>query len=408
MHPSTDLAIIGGGAAGLAAAVTANECGDRVTIFEQGNTIGRKIAASGSGRCNLMNSGISKFYGDTSFAEKVLEHCPRQRLIRYWKNLGIYLNEETEGRMYPSTFRSGTVTDAYRIFLKSSGTNVLLQTGIREIRKEGGFFRIFSDNREYTASRVLIACGGAANPRLGGNESGYRLLKSFGHAVISPEPALCPLKTDAKSISGLAGIRVKCRAVLKDSNGKSLRSEQGEALFTENGISGICIMQFARFAAAGDRIELDLVHRVFSDQEELYKALIQRQKYTAMFAPEILLNTLLAPKLSYAVLKQSGIEMKNRKAGDLSSEEIRMIADRCRKYTVSVTGNCGFEEAQVTAGGADCTAFDPETMRSRLVKGLHAAGEVLNVDGDCGGFNLMFATAGGILAGLNGRRETEI
>ena len=274
MHPSTDLAIIGGGAAGLAAAVTANECGDRVTIFEQGNTIGRKIAASGSGRCNLMNSGISKFYGDTSFAEKVLEHCPRQRLIRYWKNLGIYLNEETEGRMYPSTFRSGTVTDAYRIFLKSSGTNVLLQTGIREIRKEGGFFRIFSDNREYTASRVLIACGGAANPRLGGNESGYRLLKSFGHAVISPEPALCPLKTDAKSISGLAGIRVKCRAVLKDSNGKSLRSEQGEALFTENGISGICIMQFARFAAAGDRIELDLVHRVFSDQEELYKALI--------------------------------------------------------------------------------------------------------------------------------------
>ena len=232
----TDLAIIGGGAAGLAAAVTAHECGDRVTIFEQGNTIGRKIAASGNGRCNLMNSGTPRFYGDAAFAEKVLGHCPQKRLTRYWRYLGIYLNEETEGRMYPSTFRSGTVNDAYRIRLKSAGTTVLLQTRISEIRKEGKIFRIFSDDREYTASRVLIACGGAASPKLGGNDSGYRLLRSFGHNVISPAPALCPLKTDAKSICGLAGIRVKCRASLKDVNGKTLRSEQGEALFTENGI----------------------------------------------------------------------------------------------------------------------------------------------------------------------------
>ena len=157
----TDLAIIGGGAAGLAAAVTAHECGDRVTIFEQGNTIGRKIAASGNGRCNLMNSGTPRFYGDAAFAEKVLGHCPQKRLTRYWRYLGIYLNEETEGRMYPSTFRSGTVNDAYRIRLKSAGTTVLLQTRISEIRKEGKIFRIFSDDREYTASRVLIACGGA-------------------------------------------------------------------------------------------------------------------------------------------------------------------------------------------------------------------------------------------------------
>ena len=404
----TDLAIIGGGAAGLAAAVTAHECGDRVTIFEQGNTIGRKIAASGNGRCNLMNSGTPRFYGDAAFAEKVLGHCPQKRLTRYWRYLGIYLNEETEGRMYPSTFRSGTVNDAYRIRLKSVGTTVLLQTRISEIRKEGKIFRIFSDDREYTASRVLIACGGAASPKLGGNDSGYRLLRSFGHNVISPAPALCPLKTDAKSICGLAGIRVKCRASLKDVNGKTLRSEQGEALFTENGISGICIMQLSRFASAGSRIELDLLHRVFSDQDELCKELLKRQEYTEMFAPETLLSSILAPKLSYAVLKQAGIEMKNRKAGDLTPGEIRTIADRCRKYTVYVAGSCGLEEAQVTAGGADCTMFDPETMQSSLVDGLFAAGEVLNVDGDCGGYNLMFATASGILAGLNGRKETVI
>ena len=167
-------------------------------------------------------------------------------------------------------------------------------------------------------------------------------------------------------------------------------------------------MQLSRFASAGSRIELDLLHRVFSDQDELCKELLKRQEYTEMFAPETLLSSILAPKLSYAVLKQAGIEMKNRKAGDLTPGEIRTIADRCRKYTVYVAGSCGLEEAQVTAGGADCTMFDPETMQSSLVDGLFAAGEVLNVDGDCGGYNLMFATASGILAGLNGRKETVI
>ncbi len=403
----TDLAIVGGGAAGLAAAVSANECGDHVTIFEQGNTIGRKIAASGNGRCNLMNNGLLRYYGDKTFAGKVLRQCTQEQLIRYWKHLGIYLNEETEGRLYPSTFRSGTVTDAYRIRLKSAGTDVLLHKKISKIRKEGDVFRIFSDDMEYTASRVLIACGGAASPKLGGNESGYCLLKSFGHDVINPEPALCPLKTDSKSISGLAGIRVKCKAILKSINGKELDSREGEALFTGNGISGICIMQLARFASAGCRIELDLLHRVFSNAEDLYRELLQRQEYTSHFPPEILLSSLLPPKLSYAVLKQAGIEIKNRNIGDLIPGEIRAIAEKCRNYTVCVTGNCGLEEAQVTAGGADCISFDPGTMRSLLVNGLHAAGEVLNVDGDCGGFNLMFATASGILAGLNGRKGTE-
>ena len=408
MQPTTDFAVIGGGAAGLAAAVSAAACGDRVTVFERGSAIGRKISASGSGRCNLMNNGLHRYFGDADFSGKVLECCPKDRLIRYWKALGIYLAEEADGRMYPSTFRSGTVTDAYKIRLKSCGAEILLQTDIMEVVKDNHTFILKTNNGEYFSRRLLIACGGAASPKLGGCCGGYDLLKAFGHKIHQIRPALCPLKTDAKSISGLSGIRVKCIAALKNSKGDLIRKEQGEALFTETGISGICIMQLTRFATEGDRIELDLLGRVFPDTEELYSVLLQRQQQTAVFPPETLLNTLLAPRLSYAVMKQAGIGMKNRKAGDLSREEIRAVAEKCRSYALIVTGNGGMEEAQVTAGGAECNEFDPGTMQSLIVPGRYAAGEVLNVDGDCGGFNLMFATAGGILAGLNGREGADL
>lgn len=408
MQRAADFAVIGGGAAGLAAAVSAAACGDHVKVFERGSAIGRKIAASGNGRCNLMNSGIPRYFGDIWFAEKVFEYFPKERIIRYWKELGIYLSEEAEGRLYPSTFRSITVTDAYRIRLKSSCTEVLLQTDVREVITTGHSFILKTNNGEYEAKRVLVASGGAANPKLGGSSGGYGLLKTFGHKIHPVKPALCPLKTDAKSVSGLAGIRAKCIAVLKNNKGDTLHSEQGEILFTENGISGICIMQLARFASAGDRIELNLLSRVFSDPEDLYHALLYRQKQIAEFAPETLLKSLLAPRLSYAVMKQAGIEMKDRVAGDLSRDEIRAVSEKCRNYTLTVTGSCGMEDAQVTAGGAACDEFDPATMQSLIVSGLHAAGEVLDVDGDCGGFNLMFATAGGILAGLNGREGAEL
>ena len=148
---------------------------------------------------------------------------------------------------------------------------------------------------------------------------------------------------------------------------------------------------------------LDLIGRVIPDPNELIRMLIRRQKQVSDFPPETLLTGILVPRLSYAVLKQAGIEIKGRKAGDLSESEIRAVAEKCRSYTLTVTGSRGMEEAQVTAGGADCGEFNPENMESLLVHGLYAAGEVLNVDGDCGGFNLMFATASGILAGLNGR-----
>ena len=404
MTETFDFAVIGGGAAGLAASIAAAECGDRTAVFEKNNAIGRKISASGNGRCNLMNSGKLKYFGDSAFAEEVFRHFSQEKLKAFWAESGMRLSEESEGRMYPCTFQSSTVTDAFKIRMKTSGVKTFLQCPVESVHKDKDFFLLETGQGTFQARRILIACGGVACPKLGGSESGYSLLESFGHRILPLQAALCPLTTDPKSISGLGGIRVKGGVTLKDSDGVVLQKETGEILFTETGISGICVMQTARIAKPGHIIELDLAGRIFQDEDKLVRVLKKRQKQISDFPPEVLLSGILVPKLAYAVLKQAGIEMKGRKAGDPGPDEIRKIARKCFGYRLTVTGNRGMEEAQVTAGGADCSEFDPGTMESYSVGGLHAAGEVLNVDGDCGGFNLMFATASGILAGLNGRK----
>lgn len=406
MYEIYDFAIIGGGASGLAAAVSAAACGDRVLVLEKNSSLGRKIAASGNGRCNLMNSGSLKYFGDSVFSRKVFENCPAEMLFRYWDEIGICLCEESEKRIYPSTLHSSTVIDAYKIRLKADGVDVRLQTEVRDIAECEHSFLIHSENNSFKASRILIACGGPASPRLGGTDCGIHFLARFGHTIFPVKPALCPLTTDMKSISGLSGIRVKCSVRLKSLAGEILSHEEGEVLFTDYGISGICAMQTARFAEPGSHLELDLTGRIFPDSDELISVLIRRQKQIGDFPPETLLTGFLVPKLSYAVMKQAGIEMKGRTVRDLSVTELRNIVRTCRSYTLRISGCRGIEDAQVTAGGADCSEFCPGTMQSLLINGLFAAGEVLNVDGDCGGYNLMFATASGILAGLNGRKGT--
>ena len=406
MQKVYDLAVIGGGAAGLAGAVSAAACGDKVLLIEKNNQIGRKIGASGNGRCNLMNIHSPRYYGDSHFAEQVLDNYPKEKLIRYWNRLGIQLSEEDEGRIYPCTYSSSTITDAYRMRLKAEGTELLLQTNVNSIWKQNECFAINTEKESFYALHVLIACGGAAYSKLGGTESGYRLLSHFSHSMIPVKPALCPITTDKKSISGLAGLRVKCTVNLTDRWGVKLKQEKGEVLFTESGISGICVMQVSRMAEVGSAIELNLTERIFPEEEKLAEYLAERKELIPDSTPEMILSGILLPKISFAVLKQAGINMINRKISDLTRDELTAIANKSRHYLISATGSKGLENAQVTAGGADCREFSPETMESRIIKGLHAAGEVLNVDGDCGGFNLMFATASGILAGLNGRKET--
>ena len=395
-----DVIIIGGGAAGMIAAISAAERHRKVLLIEKADRPGRKILASGNGRCNLMNTGEPRYYGDARFAGKVLDNCSRKDLSAFFRNYGLFLNEEGEGRVYPMTSQSVSVLSVLQNALKLNDVSVRLNCRAESIRKEDPVFRVFASNGEmFEAERLIVACGGAAQPKLGGTTDGYGILSGFGHTIIPPAPSLVPLNTDARSISGLSGIRIRCTVSLIHGN-ELLHREEGEVLFTDYGVSGICVMQCARFIRENESyLTLNLLQHAFTDRRAAVAELRERKKRFASCSPVWLLNGILPERVSFAVLKQAGVSLRGETAGEISDEAIGKVADTAFAYRINITGSRGFDYAQVTAGGADCGEFDPSSMESVLISGLYAAGEVLNVDGDCGGFNLMFAFASGRIAG---------
>lgn len=400
-----DLAVIGGGASGLAAAAAAASLGDSVIILEGSNAVGKKILVSGNGRCNLMNAGKPRYYGNALFAGQVLQYCGKNEQTVFWQDLGLLLSkEDSDGRIYPCTYQSASVLDALKTYLRIKHVHISLNSPVRECCKTADCrFCIRTNDQYITADRILVATGSPAGQKASSACDGYTVLEKFGHEIHPIRPALVPLYTDHKSISGLAGIRSRCFVALKDNDNNILHTERGEVLFTETGVSGICIMQCARFIRENIAIELDLVDRIFNNDSEFEEELIRRRKVFAELSPAEMLKGILPAKLSFAVVKQAGIPIKGNTLKDIGPVMLRTIIYTARHYRISVTGSRGIEDAQVCAGGADCSLFSSENMESKLEKGLYASGEVLDIDGDCGGFNLMFAFGSGILAGVNGR-----
>ena len=404
-----DVIIIGGGASGIVAAITAGECGDRVMMLEAGDRIGRKISASGNGRCNLMNRGEPVYYGDPDFAKQVLKSMDAVKQTEFWIEHGLFLKEDGRGRTYPTSDLSSSVLEILKAHLKKNHVEILTGekvTAVTGDQKNG--FCVQSQQGSYRAKRLILSCGGKAARALGGCEDGYRFMKDFGHTVTALKPALTQITTDPVSISGLKGIRQNGVTVSLIRSNEILHQETGEVLFTEYGISGICVMQCARFAEDGDQLELNFLPGLgLSGPEKCYEALKDRKNRLGFLKPQELLNGWLSSKLGYGILKKAMIDMKADSLRDIPDEKLHRVALTLAGYPMTVTGVNGFENAQVTAGGIECGEIDPDNMESRLCPGLHCTGETLNVDGDCGGYNLMFAFASGILAGRN-RRQNEI
>ena len=395
-----ELITIGGGASGIIASIAAAERGRNVLLLDKSDHPGRKILASGNGRCNLMNTGYPRYYGEHHFAEQVITRYSAERLTEYFQKIGLMMTEEEDGRKYPLTYQSASVVSVLKNALKLYHVTVENNTCVTEVcRSSEGFTVSTASGVQYRGRKVLIACGGAAQPKLGGTKDGYKLLKSLGHTVVPVSPALVPLTTDKKSISGLSGIRTKCQVSIFR-NREMIHREYGEVLFTEYGVSGICVMQCARFSGSQDTyMELDFLNNIFEDKTDIITELKRRRSMLSDFSPVSILDGILNAKLSYAVMKQACIPLHGETAGELSDEDLERIMHAVTHYRLEIIGTRGFDYAQVTAGGADCSEFNPETMESKIVPGLYAAGEVMNVDGDCGGFNLMFAFSSGITAG---------
>jgi len=409
--------IIGGGASGMAAAIAAARTGQQVTVWDRGRKPLKKLGVTGNGRGNLLNDGEPEYYGDTSFALSVLSRMPWQSVAAFWQSIGVPLAREAEGRVYPASFLASTAVDA--LLLEARRLGVAVVPGTRALSLEalpGGGFRARGARAVYApdaprkngkikpgqalaeepvqaeAARVIVAVGGAADPAHGTDGTAYGLLTAFGHTLVPPRPALCALTTETSAIRGLSGQRVRAALTLTDVRGRTLAQSRGEALFAADGVSGIASMQLARFVQPGCTLRLDLREALTGDAGADTRAWLTNRVRRAESWRDLLVGA-ATPELSDALWRVGG------PFPSLAPDALEALAHSIEAFCLPVTGTRGFAGAQVTAGGVRPCEFDCQTLQSRLCPGLYAAGEVLDVDGGCGGFNLLFAVATGLLAG---------
>lgn len=399
-----ELAIIGGGAAGMMAALTAAEWVDgTVTLLERQGRLGRKLLATGNGRCNLSNLTCTptRYHGEhPDFVRPALDAFGVADTLSFFRERGLLTRSEPDGKCYPCSDQANSVLDTLRLSLDAAGVVVRTDWPVEAIRPgRSGGFTLTGPAGSLWADRVILTAGGAAAPRLGGTQSGYQLAKALGHRCTRLQPTLVQLNTDPTWPRSLKGVRVDCTVRLLA--GRELLAEQaGQVQFTEYGVSGPVIFELSRLAVTADSpvtLSLDLLPEV--TVSELTGLLAQRQSQIPGLTLENLFTGMLHNRLGRTVIRYGG-----RKLGDtaltLTRKDLAAIAKNGKDFRLPVTGNQGLEHAQATAGGLDTRQFDPETLESRRCPGFYAAGEVLDIDGDCGGFNLQWAWSSGHLAGL--------
>lgn len=394
--------VIGGGAAGMAAAIEAARCGDRVLILERMDRVGKKLLATGNGRCNLMNNRPLPYHGHQPTINAVLTAAGTDMQQAWWREMGLFLREDDGGRIYPVTNQAATVLDTLRFQLEMLGVEVETGAEVQRIIPDRGF-TVETAERTYHCDRVIVACGGKAQEKLGSNGSGYALMKSLGHSCTKLKPVLVQLETDTEDLKGLSGIRIKCEITCTHDDWATYR-ETGEVLFADYGLSGVCIMNASRYVDKGDIIHLRLLSETgLAGFEAIFKELCRRRVQWASLEAEHLLTGLLPARLAMNVMKRAGLHCRGRVIGDISDTELKCLSALLFDFPLAVRGRKSYDSAQVTRGGIPAEEFVPATMASVICPGVHGCGELLDVDGPCGGYNLMFAFASGILAGRNGR-----
>ena len=392
------IAIIGGGASGLACAI---ECGRKaernkknvsITVYEGADRVGKKLLVTGNGRCNMMNENELPYFGGSEFARFALEKYNVESNLSFFASMGLYTRSDSEGRIYPLGNQASGVLDVLRFECERLGVRFICSRTVTAVKKNGTVFDVCGERYD----KVVFACGGKAGVK--GYQS-YDLLKNLGHGVIPPVPALTKINVrDTKFTKQLKGIRHKGTLNLYI-DGKKIASESGEVQFADYGLSGICVMQLSSYIArerSNDiKITLDTVPD-FSYGE--LEGAVGRICAVGGLACENLLTGFMPKKLGGIILKSCGVSLAD-KAEALSEKQIKYIVSAAKKLTFEVDSLRSFEDAQVTAGGADTRQFSSKTMGSKKVRGLYCIGEMLDVDGFCGGYNLMWAWSSGRLCG---------
>ncbi len=398
------IAVIGGGASGLTAAIAAAKNGAQVTIYEKLNRVGKKILATGNGRCNYTNMNLSKecyHSNDLKLTDEVMNFFDLERTLVFFEDLGILPYVDEGGKVYPNSLQASSLLDVLRYELERLKVEEVTDFNVTALRKNKDKFSIIG-NDTFTADRVILSTGGKASPQLGSDGKGYEIAKSFGHEIIEPFPALVQLRLKGKYFKRMAGI--KFDGIVKAYAGERfIREEEGEILFTDYGISGPPILQVSRrvIEELNKKNEPFLTIDMFPKYSklELYDILEKRFRKIDYKTLQESMVGFINKKLIPVVLYEAGFDDLNKLCGRLNKKEIYKVIDILKEWKFEVAGHNSWQQAQSTAGGIKLSEINQKTLESLKVKGLYFAGEILDVDGDCGGFNLQWAWSSGYTAG---------
>jgi len=398
-----DMIVVGAGAAGLIASITAARAGNKVTLLEQNSKIGKKILVSGNGKCNIDNKYINptRFHSqDPDFIEKVLEGYGVDVVEKFFTSIGLELTEGKEGKMFPLSLQASSVVELLEYEANRAGVEILCDYAVTSISKERETFTLETTQGSKTCTKLLLASGSPAAPQLGGSNSGYAFATKMGHTLIPRHPSLVQLCSEETWVKACAGVKVAGIAQLY-ANGEYITEKKGDLLFTNYGISGLAILDLSREVSTRlanyDYCELNLDIMPELSKEKLTNLLLNRIQQESDKPLTLWLQGVINKKLIAIIVEQSKCKAKTEK--ELNRKEIGKLVYAIKNLKLSINDTKGFKGAEVATGGINTTEIDPQTMESKLVPNLYFAGEILDVDGDRGGFNFHFAWVSGLRVG---------
>jgi predicted Rossmann fold flavoprotein len=406
---SKHILVIGGGASGMIAAIIAARNGSKVTILERNEKLGAKIFLTGNGRCNITNRSVTwkSYHGKApKFAASVLAQFSNEDAIKFFEELGLVLVEEDEGRLFPRSQQAQSVVDVLEQELERLGVKVLLNRKTKKIKVDSCQLTVSTyHKKQYTADAVIIATGGKTYPKTGSTGAGYRFAESLGHNIIKPFPASAPFRIKSVVCNKLQGIKVNARLkVFK--NKKQISDKTGELLFTHLGLSAPVVLESSRAVSKilnkNPKANITCSINFFPEysQDELYKLLKERITTNSERNIGNQFIGMLPKKVAPTILKYSKIDPE-QVSRQVSNKTLNKIVKLLTNYPLPVIGVLGWDMAQFTAGGVDVKEINSQTMESKLTPGLFFCGEVVDIDGDSGGYNLQWAWSSGYVAGKN-------
>lgn len=402
----TEIVIIGGGASGIMAAIEAVKSGKEVIVVDRKERVLKKVLVTGNGRCNLtnVNAKINNYFStgsDIKKIENILNDFQPKDTMNFFESLGVVCNEEARGKVFPLSGQAGSIIDALRFEAERVGVKFLLDFYVKKIEKKGFQFIIYSeDKRIITSNRVLLSAGGKSYPELGSNGSGFELAREFGHTITPLFPSIVQFKTEEYQVKGLKGIKLDTKVTAYGDN-KKICTYDGELLFADYGVSGNVIFNISFVFPIYKKVELEVDFLPKFSYDELLQKLKDRRDILGHLTMEHYFNGMINKKLGQFLSKVSGIEKLSKEINSLTDNELRKLCDVLKKYKLNVLDTTGYKNAQVTAGGVKLEEVNMETLESKKVKGLYFSGEILDVYGECGGFNFQWAWASGKKAGEN-------